>query len=49
MVGKNPVTLPHGPDVGSHGSSWIEDGQTIRLKGQGHPSPYGAARQATHW
>ncbi len=39
--GKNRVTLPTGRTLEVTVPAGIEDGQTIRLKGQGHASPYG--------
>ncbi|MEW6436490.1 MAG: DnaJ C-terminal domain-containing protein [Pseudomonadota bacterium] len=39
--GKSRVTLPTGRTLEVSVPAGVEDGQTIRLKGQGHPSAYG--------
>jgi DnaJ-class molecular chaperone len=39
--GKSRVTLPTGRTLEVSVPAGVEDGQQIRLKGQGHPSPFG--------
>lgn len=41
-AGSVEVTLPSGKALSIKLPKDVEDGQQIRLKGQGHPSPYGA-------